>query len=120
MDEDRRFHLVRLGPERIESTGGQVFVVDARAERDATQPESPDAFLQLSGREVGVLQADGRKPHESIRKRGAALRELLVLLVYQPAGEVPVDRVPERIDAENLDIDSHRIHFPHALRADRQ
>ena len=120
MDEDRRFHLVGLGPERIESTGGQIFVVDVRADRAAAQPEFPDAFLQLGRREVGVLQAHGGEPHESIRIRRAALGQLLVLLSYQPASEVPLDGVPKRIDAEHFDIDAHRIHFPHALRTDRQ
>ncbi len=118
MEEDGHVQLLGLGPEWVEPCGGQRLAPDARPDRAATQPQVPDAFLQLLRCEIRVLQRHGREAHESIIVGRADVCNSLVLRPDQPAGQALVDLVPERIDAENLEIDAHFIHGAQTVWAD--
>ena len=88
----------------------QFLAVDAGADRHAAQAEPLHAVFELLGREIGMLQRHRREADESIRVGGAERRQLLVLALDQLRGELAVDRVPERVDAEDLDVDALRVH----------
>src|SRR5437870_12377124 len=71
MKKDRRAQFFRLRPKRIELGRSQLLTGDGVANRAAMQPELPDTFFQLLGREVGILQRNRRKTGETIRVGGA-------------------------------------------------
>ena len=93
----------------------QLEAVDAAAEPGAAQPVALDALLELLGREVGMLQRDGRERHEPLGVRRADLGERLVLDLDQLRGHIALGRVPVRVDAERLDVDALRVHRAEAL-----
>jgi len=80
----------------------------------------PDAFLQLLGGEVRVLQRHRREGDEALRVRRAGLGELLVLDLDDLSRDVAVRRVPIRIDAERLDVDALLVHRAEPLRGLRR
>src|SRR5882757_3871413 len=56
VDENETAELFRLGPDRMKFLVGELLAVDAGADRDAAQPELPDALLELLDRKIRVLQ----------------------------------------------------------------
>ena len=81
------------------------------ADRHPAQPELLDAVFELLDGQLRVLHGSGRESDEAIRMRRAQLGELLVLRFDEFFGEVAVGLVPERIDADRLDVDALRVHL---------
>src|SRR5207247_7762310 len=118
MHEHQRAELLRLRPERIEFRQRQLLAFHAAADGGAPQPELPDPVSELLGREVRKMQRHRREPDVSIGMRRTPRRELLVLDLDNLARELAVRRVPERVDAEDLDIDPLRVQRMETLGAE--
>ena len=67
---------------------GQLLAVDVSTDSGAAQPQLLDAFFQLLGREVGMLQRHRCEGHKPLRMGGAQLRQFLVLDLDQLARHV--------------------------------
>ena len=104
--EDERAELLSLRPEGIEPRRRQLLAFDAAANRRAAQPQLRDPVFELLGGEIGKLQRHRRQPDESIGMRGAPGRERLVFDPDDLPRELAIRRVPERVDAQDLDVDS--------------
>ena len=121
MDEDQRLQLLGLLPERIELGGGDLLALDAAADGSADQAELLHAVLELLGGEVGKLQRHRRVADEAARESLAHLAtSFCALQVEDAAGEIAVGAVPERVDAERLDVDAVLVHVGDARGRDRK
>lgn len=94
-------------------------------DRGAAETECLHGLLKLLGRKVGMLQRHGGERGEPAGMRRAELRELFVLCRDQLAREIAIGAVPERIDAEDLEVDPLPIHrfeppWTHQQRAVRR
>ena len=104
--EDQHPELLALRPERVEFRIGEVLAGDAAGDADAAEAEILDRMLDLLGGEIGVLQRRRREGDEAVGMAGAELDQLLVLDPDQLGRGVALGAVPERVDAERLDIDA--------------
>ena len=68
-------------------------------------------MLDLLRREVGKLQRRRRKGDETVGMAGAELHQRFVLDADQLFGGIALGAVPERVDAERLDIDAGAVHL---------
>ncbi len=115
MDEHEDAELLGLGPERVKLRVAQLEAVDAAPETGPAQAACLDPVLELFDGEIRMLQGDRRKCDEPVGLRAADLRERLVLDPDELLRDVPVGRVPVRVDAEGLDIDALLVHRAEAL-----
>ena len=96
MDEEQDAELLGLGPERIELARRQFFAFDAAADRGAAESELLDGFLQLFGRQIGILERNRREPDETIRLRRTPRCQLLVLNLDDLARQFAIRRRTRR------------------------
>ena len=66
MHEDRRAKLLSLGPKRVKPWVGDMLAEDVTADRRTAMSEFVHRVLQLCGRELRMLQRDGRQRHEPV------------------------------------------------------
>ena len=88
---------------------------DAAGNADAAKPEFLDRVLDLLRSEVGKLQRRRREADEAIGMTGTELDQRLVLHLDQLFGRVALGAVPERVDAQRLDIDARLVHVREAV-----
>ena len=62
-----------------------------------------------------MLHGNRGQPHEAIGVRRAPRRQLFVLHRDQVAGQRPLRPVPERVDAQRLDVHSLLVHHAHSI-----
>ncbi len=110
MQEDEHAEFLRLGPDRVEFLRRQFLAIDASPDGGAAQAERLDAVDKLLDREIRMLQRHGREGDEALLMRRAEFGELFVLNPDELRREVALGLVPERIDAERLDVDALRVH----------
>src|SRR5262249_6514162 len=79
VDEDEAAELLALRPEGMELRIADLLAVDAAADGGAAQPVLLDAFLELLGGQVGMLEGHAGEGYEAVGMSGARRRELLVL-----------------------------------------
>ena len=75
-------------------------------------------MLQLLHGEVWKLQRHRGKAQEAVRVRGAPGGQRFVVDRDHVCSEVTVRPVPERVDADGLDIDALGVHLAEAAQAD--
>src|SRR5439155_11644326 len=88
---------------------------DAAGNPDAAEAEVFDRVLDLLRGEVGMLDGSGRKGDKAVGMTGAELRQRLVVEADQLGRGIALGAVPERVDAERLDIDAGTIHLGEAI-----
>ena len=115
MDENQRAQFLGFGPERIEPGGGEFLTIYAGPQRRASEAQFLDAFLQLLGGQIGILQGHGGESYEPIRLFGAQFGEHFVLDFYDARGEVAIRAVPVRVDAQSLHVDALLVHHLEAF-----
>src|SRR3989442_6910203 len=69
MHEDHDAELFRLGPERVELAIRQFLAFAAASDRGATKAQLPDRFIQLIGRQIGILQRNRSHAYKSVPMR---------------------------------------------------
>src|SRR5262249_7085109 len=111
VQEDQHAQFLALGPERVESWVCQFLAGNA----DAAKPEFLDRVFDLLRSEVRKLQRRRRKADETIGMAGTELDQRLVLHFDQLFGRVALGAVPERVDAQRLDIDARLVHLREAV-----
>ena len=67
--------------------------------------------FELLGGQLGKLQRHRCERDEAVRVGRAHLRQLLILQVDQLGRQILVGRIPERVDADGLDVDAHLVHL---------
>jgi len=90
---------------------GEVLAGDTAGDADAAEAHVLDRVLDLLRGKVGELQRGGREGDEAVLVAGAELDQRFVLHLDQLFGGVALGAVPERIDAERLDIDARPVHL---------
>src|SRR4029077_15113633 len=88
VNENQHAELFGLGPERVQLLVGEVLVIDAGVDQRATHPKLLYRVLQLLDSEPRVLQGNRGQPDKTFGLLGADFRQLLVLQLDNPAGEV--------------------------------
>src|SRR5262245_9791391 len=117
MDEDEHAEGFGLCPERMKLGVRKLVAGYASADRRAAQPKLFHAVLELLHGEIRVLQRHRGKSDEAVGMRSAPLGEFLVIDLDDLGRKVPLRLVPERVDAQRLDVYSGFIHFGNAPRA---
>ena len=107
--------FLALGPERVEFRVRQFLAGNAAGNADAAKPEFLDRVLDLLRSEVRKLQRRRREADETIGMTGTELDQRLVLHFDQLFGRVALGAVPERVDAQRLDIDARLVHVREAV-----
>src|SRR5213594_227758 len=79
MHEQQDPQLLRLCPERIELTIGDLLTFDASSDGGAAQSQFVDGFVQLVGRQIRMLQRHRRHSDKPARMLGAPLRYFFIL-----------------------------------------
>ncbi len=111
MNEDQRLQLLGLGPEGIELGIGQFIAIDACADGRATKVVLLHSFFKLLGREFRELQGHRRVSHEAIRVgRRQHGRELLILKVGEPRGQIAIGGIPIGVNADGFYVDAFLVH----------
>src|ERR1700730_10509963 len=113
--EDQHAQFLALSPERVEFWVRQFLAGNAAGNADAAKPEFLDRVLDLLRSEVRKLQRRRREADETIRMTGTELGQRLVLHFDQLFGRVALGAVPERVDAQRLDIDARLVHVREAI-----
>ena len=83
---------------------GEFLSLDGTADAHTAKSKGLDRMPNLFDREIGVLQGDGGKGHETIGRGGANLGKCGVLYFDQLSSGIPLGVVPIRIDAERRDV----------------
>src|SRR6516225_751218 len=113
--EHQHAQFLALRPERVEFWVRQFLAGNAAGNADAAKPEFLDRVLDLLRSEVGKLQRRRREADETIGTTGTELDQRLVLHLDQLFGHVALGAVPERVDAQRLDIDARLVHVREAV-----
>ena len=113
--ENQHAQFLALRPERVEFWVRQFLACNAAANADAAKPEFLDGVLDLLRGEVRKLQRRRREANETIGMTGTELDQRLVLHFDQLFGRVALGAVPERVDAQRLDIDARLVHVREAV-----
>ena len=116
MHENHDPELFRLCPEWIELAIRQFLALAAASDRGPTKAQPPDRFIQLIGRQIGVLQRNRRHAHKSVRMRRAPLRDFFVLQLDDVARQAALCRVSPGVDVDDLIVDALGIHILESLR----
>src|SRR5215510_898907 len=113
--ENQHAQFLALRPERVEFWVRQFLAGNAAGNADAAKPEFLDRVLDLLRSEVGKLQRRRREADETIGMTGTELDQRLVLHFDQLFSRVALGAVPERVDAQRLDIDARLVHVREAV-----
>jgi hypothetical protein len=115
VQENQHAQFLALGPERVKFRVRQFLAGNAAGNPDAAKPELLDRVLDLLRSEVRKLQRRRREGDETIAMTGTELDQRLVLHFDQLFGRVALGAVPERVDAQRLDIDARLVHLREAI-----
>ena len=115
MEKDEDAELFGFSPEDVKLRVGEFVARAARANGRPAQAELLHRMLELLRCELRKLQRHGGERDETVRVLAAKLRELLVVQAHDLARRVAIGLVPDRIDAERLDVDVLLVHRLHAL-----
>src|SRR5437667_7918257 len=74
MHEQQDPQLLRLCPERIELTIGDLLTFDTSSDGGATQSQFVDGLIQLVGRQIRMLQRHGRHSEKPVGIFSATMR----------------------------------------------
>src|SRR5262245_13213902 len=113
--EHQHAQFLALRPERVEFRVRQFLAGNAATNPAAAKPEVLDRVLDLLRGQVGKLQRRRREADETIGVTGTELDQRLVLHFDQLFGRVALGAVPERVDAQRLDIDARLVHVREAV-----
>src|SRR6201997_38182 len=115
VQKNQHAQLLALSPERVELWVRQFLAGNAAGNADPAKPEFLDRVLDLLRSEVRKLQRRRREADETIGMTGTELDQRLVLHLDQLFGHVALGAVPERVDAQRLDIDARLVHLREAV-----
>src|SRR5439155_10822403 len=90
--------------------GGELVAIDVASDSGAAQVVFLDAFFQLLGGEVGVLQGDGGEGHKAFGIFGAQLGKPFVLDFDDLRDDIALGGIPIGVDTEGLHIGAPLIH----------
>src|SRR5439155_6421206 len=116
MHEQQDPQLLRLCPERIELTIGDLLTFDTSSDGGAAHSQFLDGLVQLVGSQIRMLQGHRRHSDKSIRMLGAPLRYFFILQLDEIASQCAVRRVSPGVHVDRLIVDSLRIHVDQPLR----
>ena len=77
-------------------------------------------MFELLDGEIGKLQRHRGVAQETAGKGPAHLCDFFTLEIEHPARQIAVRSVPERVDAEHLDVDTVFVHIRNARRRNRK
>src|SRR5262245_41404047 len=113
--ENQHAQFLAFRPERVKFSVRQFLAGNAAANADAAKPQFLDRVLDLLRSEVRKLQRRRREADETIGMTGTEVDERLVLHLDQLFSRVALGAVPERVDAQRLDIDARPVHVHEAV-----
>src|SRR5262245_11787024 len=119
VQENQHAQFLAFGPERVELRVRQFLAGNAAGNADAAKPEFLDRVLDLLRSEVRKLQRRRREADETVGMTGTERGQRLVLHFDQLFGRVALGAVPERVDAQPLDIEARLVHVSEAIPAIR-
>src|SRR6266850_6327369 len=121
MHEYHHSKLLDLGPERIVFRRRRYLASGVTRDSDTPQSQFLYRRIQLLGGQIGMLQGDRRQTDKPVGMSRTPLRELLILDVDNPAGEVAVWVIPPAsLMRQNLNIDTGFIQHAQTLGSEDQ